>query len=1565
MSNKKRVDAEQEGDDSAEENTPAEEDFKLEEEVSCGEDVLIDEEVCDVKEGDIPEEVCCVCGSVENIKRCANCKSTHYCSKKCQKSHLDHHTKYCSTIADLKKLETEKLYGNKTVRQKHLDFKTQKKLVKLIGQKPILNCQLDDKAFKMLWDTGSQVSLVDRSWVREHFPDEEVYSVSEFLEDKELNLRAANATIIPFDGVIILKFSLLGGEEGFYIPVLVASESIPEPILGYNVIETLILHSPDQQDALQKSLVGQKGSCGIEALVALVQQKANDPDFLTEVKTSAAIKVPAGHRVKIRCRVKAQGQDKETAYFSPALTNSEEDLTFSETVCDLRRGRTNYVTVDIMNHTNTDRTLGKGSVIGSVHTVSAVLPMVNMWKGAAEVESRKEKGEKVEGAVREESKEGVGATIGSVTTETKETMWDLSHLQGEAREMVEKVLIEEQDVFAKDEHDIGMIPDFQLKINLTDNIPTTAAYRRIPPNLYSEVRNYIDDLVNNGWIRESFSSYSSPIVCVRKKDGGLRMCCDYRKLNLKTIPDAQPIPRIQDIFDKLGGKKWFSTLDMAKAYHQGFIAEECRHLTAFTTPWTLYEWVRIPFGLRNAPPGFQRFITQALGDLKGLLCEPYLDDVLVFAETLEEHVKHLKKVLYRLRMKGVKLRADKCCFAKEEVRYLGRLVSSNGYRPDPEDTAALEKFRDPPKNVGELRSVLGFLGYYRGYVKDFSRKVKPLYELLQKDGESKGKGKSRKEGKEEKASGQKYDPKEKIVWEERHQVILEELIDYLKSPEVIAFPNFDLPFFITTDASNQGLGSVLYQTQDGVDRVVSYASRTLSEAEKNYHFHSGKLEFLGLKWAVTERFADYLRYHHQPFVVYTDNNPLTYVLTSAKLNAIGMRWVNELADFNFTIKYRPGKENVDADYLSRRPMDISELKRGCSESVDPRCMDAVVSGLRHKGSVVSAVSASNLVLKPDEKVISVSKEELAEKQKHDDIIGPVYRAVLIGCRPKRKEWAELSQESRLLMRNFGKLRLRDGVLLRYTTKFSQIVLPKEMYQLVYTELHEKMAHLGVEKVVNLAQQRFYWPRMASDIKDYIQKKCRCIVNKKPNSHERAPLVPIQAMYPFQMVSLDYMKLDQCKGKFQYALVITDHFTRFAQVYGTKSKSSRAAADKLYNEFVMQYGFPERIHSDQGGEFNSNLFKDLHRISGIKASRTTPYHPEGDGQTERFNRTLCNMLKSLKESEKKDWKKHLPKLAFAYNSTVNKSTGFSPFYLMFGRESKLPIDLVFQEIRDMVEVNNGQTHEQFAKEWEQSMLKAFEVARENIGKSAQYNKRYFDKKAKAVEMEIGDAVLVKNDREKGGTGKLKSWWVEAIFKVVEKMDGLPVYKVKNIRKSRDIRVLHRNKLMRCNDLPLNIFKEEEKDVKRNVAKKSALNKLAPMVVHSSESDDEDLAIAVYVEDSEHSERDQSQLDAVSDVLDDSDAVLQRDEVIQNTVDNDSQDSSEDIAREEIEEDTQGDEGDDIESSDTESDETEDGEEVGRSTRARFPRKIFTIKTLGGNPSMEIANSHIKQRRGDKT
>ena len=763
--------------------------------------------------------------------------------------------------------------------------------------------------------------------------------------------------------------------------------------------------------------------------------------------------------------------------------------------------------------------------------------------------------------------------------------------------------------------------------------------------------------------------------------------------------------------------------------------------------------------------------------------------------------------------------------------------------------------------------------------------------------------------------------------------------------------------------------------------MISYASRTLTPAERNYHMHSGKLEFLALKWAIMEKFADYLRFG-PPFVVFTDNNPLTYVLTTAKLNAVGLRWVNELADFDFSIKYRPGKENTDADYLSRRPLDIAQLKKRCTESIDRQCMDAVVSGVREvQGVTINRVAVEQLELRGDP-LEPVSTKELRIKQQEDKVIKPVYTAVSSGVRPSKQEWREMSHQSKILMKSFRKLFFQDGVLMRRTEKFVQIVLPNDFHKLVYVELHEKMGHVGVEKVCDLARQRFYWPKMLSDIKHYIKNKCRCMVNKAPNSQEKAALVPIKAQYPFQMVSVDYTQMDKCKGGYEYALVVTDHFTRFMQVYATKSKSSKAAAEKIFKEFILQFRFPEPIHHDQGPEFNSKLFKELHRMAGIKASNTTPYHPMGDGQVERCNRTLANMLKTLSKEAKKDWRSHLPKMAFAFNSTVNKATGFSPFFLMFGRESRLPIDFVFGDVVRGEALKN-RSHEQFVEQWKETMEEAMRVARLNIEKSADYNKQHYDKKAKAVEMQVGDKVLVRNVREKGGKTKLKSYWEENIFVVVEKREGLPVYKIKNIKNSRDTRVVHRNLLLRCEELPVNVFDEEEvkqsslKTTNKEVSKQQqpGSKKQVQFDLSTSnpeaeeENEEDDLVLLTYqlkpneiIEEISVSE-DEVEGEEIEQLNDQERVELERREIGIEVIEDEDQEVEvqveqelelEELAESNSEEESLVDEtvDDSTAIGDDGSEEDKEASASQRPVRQRRPARFFTISTMGGDPEMVV-------------
>ena len=279
-----------------------------------------------------------------------------------------------------------------------------------------------------------------------------------------------------------------------------------------------------------------------------------------------------------------------------------------------------------------------------------------------------------------------------------------------------------------------------------------------------------------------------------------------------------------------------------------------------------------------------------------------------------------------------------------------------------------------------------------------------------------------------------------------------------------------------------------------------------------------------------------------------------------------------------------------------------------------------------------------------------------------------------------------------------------------------------------------------------------------------------MIAKRPNIPERAPLVPVEASYPFEMVSIGFLHLDRAKGGYEYALVVCDHFTHFMQIYASKNKYAMSAAEKMYNDFILKFGFPSRIHHDRRLEFNNTLFKRLHRLAGIENSMTTSYHLMGDGQPERMNRTIINMLKTLGDKEKANWKDHIGKLAFAYNSTVNKSTGFSPFYLMFGRTSRLPIDNIFGL---EPEPTNKKTYDKFVESWRNEMKVAMEIAGENAEKMRQSNIKSYNKKVHGNEIEVGEQVLLRNF-QKGGTGKLRTHFENAVYIVKEKHPDVPVF-----------------------------------------------------------------------------------------------------------------------------------------------------------------------------------------------
>ena len=449
---------------------------------------------------------------------------------------------------------------------------------------------------------------------------------------------------------------------------------------------------------------------------------------------------------------------------------------------------------------------------------------------------------------------------------------------------------------------MGHTTKVKHKIRLNDYTPFKERYRRVPPHLYEEVWKHLKEMVEIGAIRKSNSPWASAVVLVRKKDGSLRFCIDLRHLNNRKIKDAYSLPRIEETLDCLNGAKIFTSLDLKSGYWQVEMEEESKPLTAFTVgPLGFFECERMPFGLTNTPATFQRLMESCLGDLHLNWCIIYLDDIIVFSETPQEHIKRLHRVFQKLASAGLKLKPSKWEFFKKKITYFGHVVSEKGIEADPKKTEAVQKW-PILKTVTDVRSFLGFTNQYRKFIPKYAHVAGPLNELILGDNSKK--------------------KKKEVQWTPECQEAFEALKEYCCTTPVLAYADYKKPFRLHTDASDLGLGAVLYQQdENGKNKVIAYASRTLNQAEKNYPAH--KLEFLPLKWAVTSRFHEYL--YGGEFTVYTDNNPLTYVLTSAKLDATGQRWIAALANYNFSLHYKSGKTNIEADALSRIPNREEEI----------------------------------------------------------------------------------------------------------------------------------------------------------------------------------------------------------------------------------------------------------------------------------------------------------------------------------------------------------------------------------------------------------------------------------------------------------------------------------------------------------------------------------------------------------------------------------------------------------------------------------------------------------------
>ena len=664
---------------------------------------------------------------------------------------------------------------------------------------------------------------------------------------------------------------------------------------------------------------------------------------------------------------------------------------------------------------------------------------------------------------------------------------------------------------------------------------------------------------------------------------------------------------------------------------------------------------------------------------------------------------------------------------------------------------------------------------------------------------------------------------------------------------VLAHPDFDRPFILSTDASLDGLGAVLSQVPAGEERArpIAFASKSLSRSQANYPAH--RLEFLALKWAVCDKFSHWLKGHR--FTVWSDNNPLTSILTKPKLDACEQRWVSKLAPYSFEIKHIAGRLNVVADALSRDPFvrPLRErllcepysglLDQACDVNdgsvqdtfrltCQPQSLGGPSTAIDHSLSSLSEDEVSSLLSSSDEwdsaprqraasladhlttleppgqdVLPSLSLTDLQSHQQQDPVISRVAHYVDRKRRPSRRERCNESQPTLRVLKQWDRLTLLNGILYRVTKdpltkqKRFQFVIPETLKADALFGVHDRAGHQGQPRTLSLARQRFFWYDMEKDVRSHVKSCRRCVLSKTPEPSARAPLESIKTSAPLELVCVDFWSAEDSKNKSVDVLVITDHFTKLAHAFPCQDQTAKKVAKKLWDSFFCIYGFPQRLHSDQGANFESELIAELLKLSGVDKSHTSPYHPMGNGGTERFNRTLGNMLRSLPLRSKQKWPQMIQTMTFVYNCTVHETTGFAPFYLMFGRVPRLPVDLLFKNVLHDVTVCD---YDAYVKSLLEDLHCAMELAQKNCTAEQRHQCDQYNKRVKGQPLSLGDQVLLANKGVRGKC-KLSDKWMPVIYTVVASKPALHIYRIRD--RDGNERVVHRNLLLQVNFLPL--------------------------------------------------------------------------------------------------------------------------------------------------------------------
>jgi transposase InsO family protein len=904
------------------------------------------------------------------------------------------------------------------------------------------------------------------------------------------------------------------------------------------------------------------------------------------------------------------------------------------------------VILSVMNISDKPIRLGKNTYIGCLQPIESVHAVENMTP--KQLSATHQTGTKVPEHL---------TPLFESASETLDT---------KQQDSLRSLLTEFTDVFMEPGGTLGRTDIAEHTINTGDSKPIKMHPRRTLIKQKEVIDEEVTQMLANDIIEPSNSPWASPVLLVTKKDGSIRFCVDFRKVNECTVKDAYPLPRIDETLDTLAGAQWFHTLDLASGYWQCKMSEKDKPKTAFTTHRGLFQFKVMPFGLCNAPATFERLMELVLNGLQFEKCLCYLDDIVIFGTSFESALDNLRAVLSRLREANLKLKPKKCALFQKKVLYLGHVVSDKGIQCDPSKVKAIQKW-PLPTNVTEVRSFLGLAGYYRRFIPTFSSIAAPLTDLTRKNVH--------------------------FVWDLRCQEAFDKLKELLVTAPILSYPTSDGRFILDTDASLFGIGAVLSQVQNGEETVIAYASKTLSKAQRNYC--TTNRELLAVVTFV-KHFRHYL--WGRNFLVRTDHASLTWLTNFKEPEGMIARWLSVLNTYDFQLSYRKGSLHGNADGLSRRP------PRKCKRRDCPDCNNNSINlvsviggqqardrGCKQPRNTVDCAAntacnpASTAAVDASNWVDGWGSDQLRQWQEEDRPIGLILKLKKESDqKPPRTRLEGAPTEAKALHGMWESLCVRNGLLYRKLEPLcnrpakEQLVAPQTIRQTVLRQLHDSRTagHMGRERTLKLVKDRFFWPGVTTDIRRWCRKCDVCARRKHGVGRGKSPMKTSEVSAPLERIAIDIAGPFPTTANGNVCMIVVgDYFTKWMEVYAVPDHTALTVADKLMTEFISRLGTPKLIHTDQGREFESILFSTLCQKLEIQKTRTTPYRPQSDGMVERFNRTVQNMLSMFVNENRADWDDLLPYIMMAYQATVHESTGFSPNQMMFGREIFCPLDLM--------------------------------------------------------------------------------------------------------------------------------------------------------------------------------------------------------------------------------------------------------------------------------------------------